>query len=48
VVRLHPDVAGFLAREETVGLEALAARLGRPVTVEGRPDLAAGEIEFED
>ena len=44
-LRVHPEVAAFLAEREQKSLDALAQMVGRTVTVEPVAELARGEIE---
>jgi ribonuclease G len=44
VLRVHPDVADFLAGDGAGSLETLRARLGRPVRVEAAPELERGDV----
>jgi ribonuclease G len=45
VLRVHPDVAAFLADHRRQSLGALETMIGRPVTVEGVSDLGRGDVE---
>jgi ribonuclease G len=43
---VHPAVADFLHGDAATHVETLAARLGRPIMVEPRPDLARDEFDI--
>ena len=45
VLRVHPDVAAFLAGAGADSRSALEALIGRAVTVESAQDLAAGDAQ---
>ena len=45
ILRVHPDVAGFLGTGGARSLLALETLVGRPVTVEATPDLEPGAVE---
>ena len=45
VLRVHPEVAAFLAGRHAQSIGALESLIGRPVTVEGAPDLGRGDVE---
>lgn len=47
VLRIHPEVADFLAHDRPRGLDAVEAAIGRAVIVEPDPDLERGELEIK-
>ncbi len=46
VLRIHPEVAEFLAADRPRGLDAVEAAIGRPVIVEPDPELERGELDI--
>jgi ribonuclease G len=48
VLRVHPDVADFLAGSGSHSLEALETQIGRPVTVEASADLGPAAVQVTD
>jgi ribonuclease G len=46
-LRVHPDVATFLAEHEQRSVEALEGRVGRTVAIEGVTSLARDQVEIE-